>query len=101
MIVPHLVNAFTESLDPIKAYECLAIDRPTVATPVAGFRELATVLTVADRNIFSATVATALATPPRQCRPSSLPSWNDRASEFEKVLLKAAAAARVSSRLRA
>ena len=40
MIVPHLVNPFTESLDPIKAYECLAAGRPTVATPVAGFRDL-------------------------------------------------------------
>ena len=38
VVVPHLVNPFTESLDPIKAYECLAAGRPTVATPVAGFR---------------------------------------------------------------
>ena len=35
-IVPHVVSPFTESLDPIKAYECLAVGRPTVATPVAG-----------------------------------------------------------------
>ena len=26
VIVPHRVSPFTESLDPIKAYECLAID---------------------------------------------------------------------------
>ena len=39
VIVPHRVSPFTESLDPIKAYECLAITTPTVATPVAGFRE--------------------------------------------------------------
>jgi glycosyltransferase involved in cell wall biosynthesis len=38
VVVPHRVSRFTESLDPIKAYECLAIDTPTVATPVAGFR---------------------------------------------------------------
>ena len=40
VMVPHQVNAFTESLDPIKAYECVAVGRPTVATPVAGFRRL-------------------------------------------------------------
>ncbi len=40
VIVPHVVSAFTESLDPIKAYECLAVGRPTVATAVAGFRGL-------------------------------------------------------------
>ena len=36
IVVPHRVDAFTESLDPIKAYECLAVARPVVATPVAG-----------------------------------------------------------------
>jgi len=29
VIVPHVVTPFTESLDPIKAYECLAVGRPT------------------------------------------------------------------------
>ncbi len=28
VIVPHRVNPFTESLDPIKAYECLAAGTP-------------------------------------------------------------------------
>ena len=28
VVVPHLVNPFTESLDPIKAYECVAAGRP-------------------------------------------------------------------------
>ncbi len=52
VIVPHLVTPFTESLDPIKAYECLAIETPTVATPVAGFRELAASIRVASRESF-------------------------------------------------
>src|SRR5205814_7982737 len=39
IIVPHRVTPFTESLDPIKAYECLADATPTVATHVAGFLE--------------------------------------------------------------
>jgi teichuronic acid biosynthesis glycosyltransferase TuaH len=39
LLVPHLVNDFTESLDPIKLYEYRAVGRPVVATPVAGFRD--------------------------------------------------------------
>jgi glycosyltransferase involved in cell wall biosynthesis len=41
LVVPHVVSEFTESLDPIKLYEYLAVDRPVVSTPVAGFRERA------------------------------------------------------------
>ena len=48
IVVPHVVSSFTESLDPIKAYECLAVGRPTVATPIAGFRGLPTPVRVAD-----------------------------------------------------
>src|SRR5690606_6370135 len=40
LVVPHLVNPFTDSLDPIKLYEYLAVGRPVVSTPVAGFRDL-------------------------------------------------------------
>ena len=40
LVVPHVVTAFTDSLDPIKVYEYLAAERPVVSTPVAGFREL-------------------------------------------------------------
>ena len=39
VIVPHVITPFTESLDPIKAYECRAVGRPTIATQVAGFRD--------------------------------------------------------------
>ena len=68
VIVPHRVTPFTDSLDPIKAYECLAIDTPTVATPVAGFRIHADVLDVVDREAFPALVRAVLTTPPP--RPS-------------------------------
>ena len=52
VLVPHQVNPFTESLDPIKAYECVAAGRPTVATPVAGFRGLGGPVVVRDRSGF-------------------------------------------------
>jgi teichuronic acid biosynthesis glycosyltransferase TuaH len=37
-IVPHLVNSFTESLQPIKLWEYLAAGKPIVSTKVAYFR---------------------------------------------------------------
>ena len=64
VIVPHVVTPFTESLDPIKAYECLAVGRPTVATPVAGFRGLGRPDRMRRRR-------------PRSS-PRSWPSWSPR-----------------------
>lgn len=38
-VTPHRVTAFTESLNPIKLWEYLAVGHPIVSTPVAGFRD--------------------------------------------------------------
>jgi teichuronic acid biosynthesis glycosyltransferase TuaH len=93
VFVPHLVNPFTDSLDPVKAYECLAVETPTVATPVAGFRELAGALTVAPRELFVDAVRAALAA--GVTRPlASVPTWEDRAAVFEGVLARAGSHAR-------
>lgn len=89
VIVPHLVTPFTESLDPIKAYECLAVEPPTVATPVAGFRELAGSIRVASREAFVAAVEETLAAPPRRRPAAAAASWVDRARAFERVLMRA------------
>lgn|SRR3989338_3098651 len=35
-IIPHKVNEFTDSMDPLKIYEYLACGKPIVSTPVAG-----------------------------------------------------------------
>jgi hypothetical protein len=87
--VPHVVNAFTDSLDPIKVYEYLAAGRPIVSTPVAGFREL-------DRALVSVVPATELADRVREvlswppAMPGSdepaVPSWDDRASAMRRVI---------------
>jgi glycosyl transferase family 1 len=101
IIVPHRVTPFTDSLDPIKAYECLAIDTPTVATPIAGFRIHADVLDVVDREGFAALVRAVLTTPPpRPSGAGAAVSWQDRADAFESVLdrVSAPAAAVVRSR---
>jgi len=94
IVVPHPVNAFTESLDPIKAYECLASGRPTVATPVAGFRDLGAPVVVADRDDFVARVHATLADgrrPERKDDPtapgptSPIPTWRDRTLQLAAI----------------
>jgi teichuronic acid biosynthesis glycosyltransferase TuaH len=91
VIIPHLVNAFTESLDPIKAYECLAAGRPTVATPAAGFRELGPPLVVTERERFVESTAAALADAGPAGLPTSfedrpVPSWRTRAEAMASVM---------------
>ena len=84
LLVPHVVDAFTDSLDPIKLYEYRAVERPVVSTPVAGFRDAAGVR-VADAAVFPAQVLAALddATPPRGARlgtePPDVPTWRGQA----------------------
>jgi glycosyltransferase involved in cell wall biosynthesis len=90
VIVPHRVTPFTESLDPIKAYECLAITTPTVATPVAGFREHAEVLHVVARERFTKHVAEVVSSPPDRHNRVEPVDWNTRSQAFERMLLRAA-----------
>ncbi len=94
IVVPHVVSPFTDSLDPIKAYECLAVDRPTVATPVAGFRELAGDVDVAERDVFPAAVRTALEGGARRQARRAPPTWSERAEQFDAVLQGAAGGGR-------
>jgi glycosyltransferase involved in cell wall biosynthesis len=90
IVVPHLVNEFTESLDPIKAYECAVTSTPTVATPVAGFRTLDRGVIVAPRDAFPAAVRTALSERKRDVT-IVVSSWEDRVEEFRRVLERVAA----------
>src|SRR5207247_1608695 len=89
VIVPHKISPFTESLDPIKAYECLAIETPTVATPVAGFRDHAPALNIADRDGFVAHVAALLSGSRPAGRGVEPPDWDERARAFEDALRRA------------
>jgi glycosyltransferase involved in cell wall biosynthesis len=88
VIVPHRVTPFMESLDPIKAYECLAIDNPTVATPVSGFRELRETLHIAPREEFVARLAEVISRPGAERSRVSPPTWEERSRAFESVLLR-------------
>jgi len=92
VIVPHRVNPFTESLDPIKAYECLAAGRPTVATPVAGFRELGPPVVIAPRETFVEATGAALTQGPRPPGTAGeeppVPTWRERAEAMDAVMTR-------------
>jgi len=90
LIMPHLVTPFTDSLDPIKAYECLAVPTPTVATPVAGFRGLGEYITVAARESFVEAVHEMVQAPPTRHPGEPVGSWEMRAGAFALVLARAA-----------
>lgn len=98
LAVPHAINTFTESLDPIKARETLAVGRPTVTTPVAGMRDLADPVLVVPSESFVQQVVRLLDAPAVPPGPGPMPvapaSWTDRAKEFLAVIETASAAAR-------
>jgi glycosyltransferase involved in cell wall biosynthesis len=91
VIIPHRVSPFTESLDPIKLYECLAVGKPTVATRVAGFRDHGGCIKSVEREIFAARVADVLSSPPKPVRNVEPSGWVERAADFERVMLRASA----------
>lgn len=96
LVVPHVVSEFTESLDPIKAYESLAVGTPTVATPVAGFRDLGGPVTLSGPDEFADTVRGLIADRPA-ATPVPTESWATRADAFAAVLDAAGSAGSAGS----
>jgi len=89
LLVPHVVDEFTDSLDPIKLYEYRAVGRPVVATPVAGFRDQqdAHIIVAGGESFPSAVVAQITnPQPQRGQRPDDIPTWDDRVSQMSTVL---------------
>lgn len=99
LLVPHVVDAFTDSLDPIKLYEYRAVGRPVVATPVAGFRESTSPQVMAvPRDEYAAAVVSALATsrPFPEGADPTVPSWADRVEEMATVINRVAASSGIA-----
>ncbi|WP_235915545.1 glycosyltransferase [Puerhibacterium puerhi] len=92
LVVPHVVDAFTDSLDPLKLYEYRAAGRPVVATPVAGFRDTAdpAVRALPATYFPAAVVAATRAEAPRREPPADLPTWEQQAALMAAVLGDAA-----------
>ncbi|HWK92897.1 MAG TPA: glycosyltransferase [Luteimicrobium sp.] len=95
LVVPHVVDAFTDSLDPIKLYEYLAVGRPVVSTAVAGFRDAPEDrVMVAAPDAFPGVVAeTATARPrvPSTPPPADLPTWTSQTALMRDALAEARA----------
>ena len=85
LICPHVVDAFTLSLDAIKSHEYLATDRPIVATPSSGFQSRTEWgLLVVDRSGFGEAVLQGLGMGNHQRAVSA--DWAQRATDFVSVL---------------
>lgn len=88
LVVPHLVDDFTDSLDPIKLYEYLAVARPVVATPVAGFRDQppGRVQTSSPQQLPDLVVHHLEHPTSPGTDPVPVPRWSDRVQEMSQVL---------------
>jgi len=90
LVVPHVVDAFTDSLDPIKLYEYLAVGRPVVSTPVAGFRDAPKDrVTVVEPHDFAEAVTRAATARPRiasAAAPHDLPTWDSQTALMRDAL---------------
>lgn len=49
-IIPHIVNKFTNSMNPLKLYEYLACGKPIVTTPVIGTEEFKNLIEIAQNK---------------------------------------------------
>jgi glycosyltransferase involved in cell wall biosynthesis len=86
-LLPHTVDALTETMDPIKLYDYLASGRPIVSTPVAGTERFADAIHVAaSPGEFREAVRRALARPEehreRRLALAAANSWDLRAAEL-------------------
>lgn len=88
LVVPHIIDEFTDSLDPIKLYEYQAVGRPIAAVPVAGFRELLGLPGAAIREAadLPAAAAALITDPPAQVGPFEVVDWSDRVTAMAEVL---------------
>lgn len=88
LVVPHAVTAFTDSLDPIKLYEYLAVGRPVVSTPVAGFRDAQDPrIRVVAASAFPSAVAAAVPAPSRVDGAGvAVAGWDERAAAMRAII---------------
>lgn len=96
LVVPHIVDEFTDSLDPIKLYEYQAAGRPIAAVPVAGFRELDGTPGTAIRTAaeLPAAAVELITDPPQTVGPFRPADWNDRVTAMSGVIDRCLSAGR-------
>lgn len=90
-ITPHVVTPFTESLNPLKLWEYLAVGKPIVSTHVAGFRDYPQFVRLADdAESFARAVEQALLENPSVAEgrraEARQHSWDARLDAVEKII---------------
>lgn len=93
-MTPHVVTAFTESLDPIKMYEYMATGKPIVSTACAGFRDLRDLIYIAYGSTQFAECVTEAVKESRATNNrasarvewASQQTWDKRVDTIEKLL---------------
>ena len=90
-ITPHLVTPFTESLNPIKLWDYLAVGKPIISTPVAGFRDYPEFVYLArNAEEFAQAVRESLqentVLPERRRAEAAKHSWDRRVEAVEDVI---------------
>ena len=93
-IVPYVISPLTQASNPLKVYEYLAADLPTVATDLAGLNSTRDAIAVAsDHSSFIAAVELALSDPSAgteaRRRFAQSASWDARARLLESRLAEA------------
>lgn len=90
LVVPHVVDGFTDSLDPLKLYEYRAVGRPIVSTRVAGFRDLEgeECVTLAAAHEFAECVAEVVgaAAYAQGACVADVAGWDERVARFRTLL---------------
>ncbi|GAA4161082.1 hypothetical protein GCM10022286_18130 [Gryllotalpicola daejeonensis] len=97
LVVPHLVDRFTDSLDPLKLYEYQAVGRPIVSTAVAGFRDAAGVV-ISGADAFPDAVTQLVAPRRDSIEPGEVADWASRVADLAEIIsgLRAGAVAGAS-----
>jgi glycosyltransferase involved in cell wall biosynthesis len=90
-MTPHLVTPFTESLNPIKLWDYLAVGKPIISTPVAGFRDYPEFVRLeTDADGFARALGQALAESPelpeRRRAEARRHSWDARLDAVEALI---------------
>ena len=90
-MTPHRVTPFTESLNPIKLWEYLAVGKPIVSTNVAGFRDYPQWVSIASTaGEFTEAIRCGLVespdVAPARRAEAARHSWSARVDEIERVL---------------
>lgn len=94
-IIPHKIDAFTHSMNPLKLYEYLAAGVPIVSTPVAGvdqFQDLVQFAVSADdfsREIQKAIAMDSVSLRQRRMAVAQQHSWDKRFAVMKSILSNA------------